>query len=729
MATRDGTIRELARLVKWTLLALLVVGCEGPAGPPGSTGPAGSAGDGGSGGTMLPWSTSPDVALVVTDLAFTAQVATVSFTLTDGSGIGVDPTGMLTTGTVALGFVVSQLAQNPDGTAGQYTAYTTHTQTSPVTGASAIQATTEATGTLRAIDRAHGTYQYDVAAPLTGLDPALTQTVGAFAIRPGASAITSTTFSARPDHGAVLAREVVTAGACDSCHRTLDGHGGRWTKPEQCVLCHQPQSSDPDTGNTVDFKVMIHKVHRGGDLPSVIAGTPYQIIGYNQSVNDWSTVGFPQNIARCTACHAGAEGDRWKTAPAKAACTSCHDTTSFELPVPTGMVPHGGGAQPDNAMCAVCHPGTGSLAGIADKHLTGLLAPDALVVDLQIVSMTNTAPGQAPVMTFTAKVDGVARDLVAQPLTSLTATIAGPTTDITTEWQAKVQGAGAVGALAAVDAATGTFSYTFPATTVIPVAATGSYQVALDGYLQPSPTAPRYAALNPVLPFAVTGATVVPRRTIVDRALCNSCHFDLAAHGGTRKNTAYCVMCHSPGGFDSAGAPRFQATQNVAAPSIDFRRMIHKIHRGEELTRPYILGGFPLPSITKPGGTPIDFSDIRYPRKIIECEACHATKNWVLPMMASTAYAPTQAGLMGCAAGGGTDPTQFCPAPFWTVTSVVTISPATAVCTSCHDSSDVAAHAELNTTSGGVEACATCHGAGAAYDVGALHGLAAHGPP
>jgi OmcA/MtrC family decaheme c-type cytochrome len=667
--------------------------------------------------------TQPHVAIAVTDLAFTDTVATVSFTLTDGAGVAVDPSGTLTEGSVALGFVLAQLAQNPDGSAGQYTAYTTLVQTSPITGASATQATTEANGTLRPVDVAQGTYQYDVAASLVGLDPTLTQTVGALAVRTttGASAIARQTFSARPDHGAVIAREVVTPATCDSCHRILSGHGGRWTAPEQCVLCHQPQSSDPDTGHTVDFKVLIHQIHRGAELPSVVAGTPFQIIGFNQAVHDFSTVEFPQDIARCTACHAGSEGDRWETAPSKTACTSCHDTTSFVLPVPAGMVPHGGGSQPDNAMCAVCHPATGSLAGIADKHLVGLLAPTAPKVTAQILAMTNTGPGQVPTMIFSAAVNGVPRDLIAQPLTSITATIGGPTTDFASEWQAKVQGTGAVGTLAAAGA--GMFSYTFPATAAIPPTATGSYQVALEAYLQPTPTDARYAVVNPVLAFAVTGAAVVPRRTIVDRALCNGCHFQLAAHGGARTNPQYCVMCHSPAGFDSAGAPRFETTQDVVADSIDFRRFIHKIHMGTLLTEPFVIGGFPLPNVANPAGTQNDFGTIRYPRSPKECEACHATRNWTLPMRSSTAYAPSTSGLMGCAPGGGTDPTKFCAAPFWTVTSTKSIPPETSVCTSCHDGPDIAAHAQLNTTAGGGEGCTTCHGAGAAFDVGVLHGL------
>ena len=64
-----------------------------------------------------------------------------------------------------------------------------------------------------------------------------------------------------------------------------------------------PQTVDPDTGNTVDMKVFIHKIHMGSQLPSVMAGKPYQIIGFNQAVSDWSTVVLPSDPRRCTFCH------------------------------------------------------------------------------------------------------------------------------------------------------------------------------------------------------------------------------------------------------------------------------------------------------------------------------------------------------------------------------------------------------------------------------------------
>ena len=726
-----GTARDLRRYMRTTILALLLVlaACEGPAGPQGPAGTDGSAGSqgapgapgqDGSGAPPAPWLTGDDLKVAVTGLSFDGSAAHVAFTLTDKNGDPLDRAGQLTEGAVGVSFVLAQLAQHSDGTPGQYTAYTTTTQTSPITHQTATQAALESKGTFTTVDVTKGTYTYTFAAPLTGLQPALTQTVLAVATRTagGVSSIDRTLFSARPDGGTPQLRQEVTDGTCGGCHGTsLATHGGRYTSPSQCILCHTPQSSDPDTGNTVDFKVMIHKIHRGAELPSVVAGGAYQIIGYKQAVSDFSTVEFPQDIARCTACHAGAQPDVWGQQPSKAACTSCHDTTSFVSPPPAGMVLHGGGAQPDDAPCAVCHPQTGSIAGILDKHFVGRLAPTAQVPSLTIQSIANTAPGQVPVVTFQVKtcqpnatpaVACTPLDILATPLTRLSATIAGPTTDETTAWQGRIQGSGAVGTLAAVDEASGVFSYTFPATGAIPAGATGSYEVGLEGYSQAAtPGAVRYPAPNPApLVFAVTDASPMPRRTIVDVAKCDGCHYQVSAHGGMRNDPAYCVECHNT---SLQSTPSIvPAGSSVLGFTIDFRSMIHKIHSGENLAQGYQIGSS-------------NFSDVRYPRPTTDCAACHVGKNWTLPMANSPAYAPSQQTVYACAPGTSCTFANnvWTPAPAMTPAA---LAPQTSVCTSCHDAPYTAAHAQLNTTSDGTEACATCHGPGMDWDVAKFHG-------
>ena len=68
-------------------------------------------------------------------------------------------------------------------------------------------------------------------------------------------------------------RDVVTTAACNQCHDPLSVHGGSRQEVRLCILCHNPGNVDPYTGNALDLKVFIHKLHMGANLPSVPAAS------------------------------------------------------------------------------------------------------------------------------------------------------------------------------------------------------------------------------------------------------------------------------------------------------------------------------------------------------------------------------------------------------------------------------------------------------------------------
>jgi OmcA/MtrC family decaheme c-type cytochrome len=237
-----------------------------------------------------------------------------------------------------------------------------------------------------------GVYEYTFPAPTvtTGLDRRKTHTVGGWISRRITGSDTEAAgaaFNFVPLGGTVERDEAVSNGACNRCHGQLTAHGSR-RDVQLCITCHSPQTGDPETDRTVDFKVMIHKIHSGETLPSVRQGTPYFIVGNRQAIDDYSEVVFPwhdHGVRHCTVCHTGGEDSgNWRTRPSQAVCTSCHDNVKFtagEAPDPCSALTaannfqnciHSGGPiavtnANDVTTCQGCH-GEGAANAIDRYH-------------------------------------------------------------------------------------------------------------------------------------------------------------------------------------------------------------------------------------------------------------------------------------------------------------------------------------------------------------------------
>ena len=635
---------------------------------------------------------------------------TVTISITDPQGLPLDRNGVFTPGTVAISMVAATIPKSQT----QYVAYTTRIQRSPLTGNSAIQAAADSGGTFTQVG--DGLYQYRFAtrAP-SGFDTSATHTIGAYGSRDltlfdlGIN-YASTTFNFVPNGSAVTTtRDVVRTQGCNGCHDQLSAHGGSRRGVELCVLCHTPQTVDPDTGNSVDMPVMTHKIHMGSSLPSVKAGKPYQIIGFNQAVNDWSTVVFPADVRRCETCHqqnaSATQATAYLARPTRAACGACHDDVYFD----TG-VNHPGGPQFDDSLCATCHIPQGEIdfdASIKGAHVVPTESTLLSGLAVEITQITNGAAGIKPVVSFAIR-DGGGNPLLPSKLGALSFTLAGPTSDYGyTSFGSDVTTPGYVTESALTTASCGTDGrclYTF--NHGIPTNATGTYSIGVEARrsetILPGTAKQQnvqYGAKNQVVSFSVDGSPLARRRTVVATANCNQCHVSLSVHGTLRNQVEYCVICHNPSNTDIARRPTAQvaADRMLSPQGVNFNLMVHRIHTGENLPpdRPYVVVGF--------GGSHNDFSEVHYPAMsptgatgdTRNCSICHVnTSEQNLPRGLNVVVDPQ----------GPINPIQ----------------PVASACTGCHVDLPTASHALANTTTLG-ESCTVCHKSGAAFAVDRVH--------
>jgi OmcA/MtrC family decaheme c-type cytochrome len=732
----------------------LVGGCEGDqgeagaAGPPGSQGPAGPPGPGGS-SSALPVGSAKAISAVISAVTVAADTrATVQFGLANELG---QPLRGLPAAN--LRFTIAQLRAGGTGQGSIWQSYVTRRD------AGTLQATTETATTTGATfsDNGDGTYAYTFAKALNAYAPdgpaydgSLTHRVGLELRSNDALALAAANnapYTFQPSSGSTtnlpLTREIVDNDTCFACHDRLEFHGGPRTDVQYCVTCHNPHTRDGQApNNTVDFPVMIHKIHMGAKLAN-----GYVIIGNNNSVNDFSDVVFPQDQRNCQTCHEESDADtpqasNWRLLPYARPCGACHDDVNFQ----TG-VNHGGISATDD-QCVTCHGPTSTIDNGTLRVEVAHQIPEKLAgqkFKYNLLGVTNTAPGQAPVVRFSVTdptnnnapyniLTDPAFTVAAGGASRLSLNIGWSTTDYTNRGSGSATGATGApaqpilinpltisgGTPASGPDAQGAFTST--SAVPLPADVTGSISVSIDGHpaidVNADGTAERIAVTNVIGYFASTGS-LLSRRDSVNIRKCDDCHNQLSIHGNNRTdNTQVCAQCHNPNATDILRRVAGSECVTTLGPDdspIDLKYMIHAIHRGEEAG--YTVCGF--------GNTSHDFSEVRFPGHINNCEACHNT-----PDANDTAsYYPV-------------DPTLVLATTFdagadrGSMTDDVAWSPNTAVCSACHTTALAEAHMLQNggsktlsknvdgTTAGGpIETCQLCHGPGRVADVKVMHGV------
>lgn len=660
----------------------------------------------------------------------------VTLTLLDEKGAPLDPNAIVAAGG-RFRLYIAQLAPDANGDY-QYKNYLKSATNLP---------TYDSGGTVAALG--NGVYQYTFKTNITDstktlnnlvYDPALTHTIAAqisrTVVSPTGSSFTQVAnpfLTFVPDGSVVThTREITPISACNDCHGKLALHGGTRIDVALCILCHNPGVLDPDTGNSVDMKSLIHKIHMGEKLPSNVAGGEYGIgnasfktVAYPMMSRDTFVSLTPADCAKChkmgkdaTGRAYGRDADKWKTGPTRDKCTTCHDLTSFDSAVTTmtvtivtgpattvlPAVQHAGGNQANDSNCATCHPSTGlndysdlssgpsGTAPVPSAHLILEKSDIFTGLNYQIVAVTSAVTGTTPTVIFRIT-DNAGNPLNPAASGSSYSLKFGYFTQADYSGTDMVYGSNTTGqpisqSLAGATA-NGDGTYTIVFSTPIPTTAVGTGVIGMEGRATYAFSTPHKGAQsrtiggNSVQYYfdLATGVRVVDaakqRRKVVDVEKCNACHFRLSLHGANRTNSVQqCVICHNPNAVWTTTAP-------LPSP-IDFKYFIHFIHTGENLdvNRTYYDAGF---------------TEVRYPRDRRDCSACH------LETAPNTYGLPLPAGVLGTTISMGTSTLSD--------SDNTRIPAMKAVCTSCHDSLLAIGHADGKVVSG-AETCVSCHMSG-----------------
>jgi OmcA/MtrC family decaheme c-type cytochrome len=409
--------------------------------------------------------------------------------------------------------------------------------------------------------------------------------------------------------------------------------------------------------------------------------------------------------------------------------------------------PTDGFSQDDNSNCAGCHANDNLLvSGITVENVhaqTAQLLAQQFQFNILDITYESTSRDVTVTFSVTDPADNSNYDLATNP--AFTAGFGGSRMAILIGWNTVDYHNTSSNSVPAqpisldplFGGAVNNGDNTFRMTATLPAEASGTGVVGIEGH--PLLNGVRIPVDNVVDYFPITDAAAVPRRQVVSIDKCNDCHDNLSLHGNNRQGTVdICLICHNANATDIDVRPAtldsepdgvfddFSVTgvDGKREESIHFKTMIHAIHAGEAAEHGSRENGIVVYGF---GRSVHDYSDVRYPGTLSNCNACHVDGSYNLPT--PTGSLPTTVQTAdGSLTGVDADNALASRA------DDLNISADAATCYSCHDTAiaqehmEIVGNASFDLTESAIagasgEICQACHGPGEFLAVDEVHSL------